>query len=254
MCVCVCSQMNSIMEECEASTDVLQSQVDEARERTQRELDELRRQLQDKGAELEKSRQAASKLQEEVRRSFPPAARLFLSQLLKHTLALGVSLPSSDLRAAGLTSRSSCFLSYVQLLPLEEDLRQRQREQQEAQQRCRQLEKRVEELEERNTSALGERERHAKLLEARVSGTDGTLLCVFSVTRLSFLRHNRFSFFSLVKKVKRPSKAYVGSRSGSLRGEKQEDTNKHRHPRGRASAAAQRRAAGRHLSRHCLFF
>lgn len=178
--------MNSIMEECEASTDVLQSQVDEARERTQRELDELRRQLQDKGAELEKSRQAASKLQEEVRRSFPPAARLFLSQLLKHTLALGVSLPSSDLRAAGLTSRSSCFLSYVQLLPLEEDLRQRQREQQEAQQRCRQLEKRVEELEERNTSALGERERHAKLLEARVSGTDGTLLCVFSVTRLSF--------------------------------------------------------------------
>jgi len=60
------SQMNSIMEECEASTDVLQDQVDEAREKSQRELDELRRQLQEKGAELEKSRQAAKKLQEEV--------------------------------------------------------------------------------------------------------------------------------------------------------------------------------------------
>lgn len=61
--------MNSIMEECETSTDVLQSQVDEARERSQRELDELRRQLQEKGAELEKSRQAAKRLQEEVWRS-----------------------------------------------------------------------------------------------------------------------------------------------------------------------------------------
>lgn len=80
--------MNSIMEECEASTDVLQSQVDEARERSQRELDELRRQLQEKGAELEKSRQAASKLQEEVRRSFPLGAVLFLSQVLKHVLGL----------------------------------------------------------------------------------------------------------------------------------------------------------------------
>ncbi|XP_068170355.1 cingulin-like protein 1 [Antennarius striatus] len=59
-------KMNSIMEECEASTDVLQSQVDEAREKSQRELDELRRQLQEKGAELEKSRQAAKKLQEEL--------------------------------------------------------------------------------------------------------------------------------------------------------------------------------------------
>lgn len=62
------SQMNSVMEECEASTDVLQSRVDEARERSQRELDELRRQLQEKGAELDKSRQAADKLQDEVRR------------------------------------------------------------------------------------------------------------------------------------------------------------------------------------------
>lgn len=60
--------MNSIIEECEASTDVLQNQVDEARERSQRELDELRRQLQEKGVELEKSRQAAKSLQDEVRR------------------------------------------------------------------------------------------------------------------------------------------------------------------------------------------
>ncbi|KAK5902079.1 hypothetical protein CesoFtcFv8_007373 [Champsocephalus esox] len=59
-------KMNIIMEECEASTDVLQSQVDEAREKNQRELDDLRRQLQEKGAELEKSRQAAKKLQEEL--------------------------------------------------------------------------------------------------------------------------------------------------------------------------------------------
>ncbi|KAM9754990.1 cingulin-like protein 1 isoform 2-T3 [Menidia menidia] len=59
-------KMNNIVEECEASTDVLQNQVDEAKERSQRELAELRRQLQEKGAELEKSRQAAKKLQEEL--------------------------------------------------------------------------------------------------------------------------------------------------------------------------------------------
>lgn len=58
--------MNSIMEECEASTDILQNQVDEVREKSQRELAELRRQLQEKGAELEKYQQAAKKLQEEV--------------------------------------------------------------------------------------------------------------------------------------------------------------------------------------------
>ncbi|XP_075883459.1 cingulin-like protein 1 [Nelusetta ayraudi] len=59
-------KMTVIMEECEASTDVLQSQVDEARERSQRELDELRRQLQEKASELDKSRQAAKKLQDEL--------------------------------------------------------------------------------------------------------------------------------------------------------------------------------------------
>lgn len=58
-------------------------------------------------------------------------------------------------------------VSHVQLLPLQEDLCQCEREQQVAQQRCRELEKRVEELEERNTTAAGERERHVKLLEAR---------------------------------------------------------------------------------------
>uniref|UniRef100_A0A667XAY4 Myosin tail domain-containing protein n=1 Tax=Myripristis murdjan TaxID=586833 RepID=A0A667XAY4_9TELE len=110
------SKMTSIMEECEASTDKLQSQVDEARDKSQRELAELRRQLQEKGVELEKSRQTAKKLQEE-------------------------------------------------LLPLEEDLRQCRREQQEAQLRGRQLEQRVEELEERNTSRVGERGRQVKLME-----------------------------------------------------------------------------------------
>ncbi|XP_024912124.1 cingulin-like protein 1 [Cynoglossus semilaevis] len=59
-------KMNSIMEDCEASTDVLQNQVDEAKEKSQRELAELRRQLQEKGTELEKSRQAAKKLQDEL--------------------------------------------------------------------------------------------------------------------------------------------------------------------------------------------
>ncbi|XP_077453589.1 uncharacterized protein LOC144071939 isoform X2 [Stigmatopora argus] len=59
-------KMNSIMEDCEASTDVLQTQVDEAKERSHRELTELRRQLQEKGAELEKSQLAAKKLQDEL--------------------------------------------------------------------------------------------------------------------------------------------------------------------------------------------
>ncbi|XP_053175803.1 cingulin-like protein 1 [Scomber japonicus] len=113
-------KMNSIMEDCEASTDILQSQVDEAREKSQRELAELRRQLQEKGAELEKSRQAAKNLQEE-------------------------------------------------LLPLEEDLRRCRREQQEAQLRGRQLEQRLEELEERNATTVEERERQVKIMEGRIS-------------------------------------------------------------------------------------
>ncbi|MEQ2185301.1 hypothetical protein GOODEAATRI_016727 [Goodea atripinnis] len=122
-------QMNTIMEECEASTDVLQNQVDEARERSQRELTELRRQLQEKGGELEKSRQAAKKLQEEV---WPSLSKIHLNVLL---------------------------------LPLEEDLRRCRREQQEAQLRGRQLEQRVEELEEKNAAGLEERERQTKLME-----------------------------------------------------------------------------------------
>lgn len=63
---CLCGQMNSIMEDCEACTDVLQNQVDEAKEKSERELADLRRQLQEKGVELEKSRQVAKKLQDEV--------------------------------------------------------------------------------------------------------------------------------------------------------------------------------------------
>lgn len=52
-----------------------------------------------------------------------------------------------------------------QLLPLEEDLRRCRREQQEAQLRGRQLEQRVEELEEKNAAVLEERERQLKLME-----------------------------------------------------------------------------------------
>lgn len=65
--------MSSIMGECEVSTDKLQQQVTEARDRSQRELAELRRQLEEKGVELDKSRLTAKKLQEEVRPSKPSA-------------------------------------------------------------------------------------------------------------------------------------------------------------------------------------
>ncbi|XP_034032096.1 cingulin-like protein 1 isoform X1 [Thalassophryne amazonica] len=112
-------KMNSIMEECESCTDTLQNQVDEAREKSQRELAELRRQLQEKGAEVEKSRHAAKKLQEE-------------------------------------------------LLPLKDDLLRCQKEQQEAQLRSRQLEQMMEELEERNTITVDDRERQVKLMEGRI--------------------------------------------------------------------------------------
>lgn len=54
-----------------------------------------------------------------------------------------------------------------QLHPLEEDLRRCRREQQEAQQRGRQLEQNVKELEERSTTALGDRERQVKLMEVK---------------------------------------------------------------------------------------
>ena len=59
------------MGECEASTEKLQQQVNEARERSQRELAELRRQLEEKGVELDKSRLTAKKLQEEVHPANP---------------------------------------------------------------------------------------------------------------------------------------------------------------------------------------
>jgi len=54
------------MGDCEVSTDKLQQQVNEARDRSQRDLVELRRQLEEKGVELDKSRLTAKKLQEEV--------------------------------------------------------------------------------------------------------------------------------------------------------------------------------------------
>ncbi|KAG7281013.1 hypothetical protein CRUP_016645 [Coryphaenoides rupestris] len=59
-------KMSNIMGECEVSTDKLQQQVNEARDRSQRELAELRRQLEEKGVELDKSRLTAKKLQEEL--------------------------------------------------------------------------------------------------------------------------------------------------------------------------------------------
>lgn len=62
-----------------------------------------------------------------------------------------------------------CRLLCVQLLPLEEDLQRCRREQQEAQLRGRQLEQKVEELEERNATTVGERERQVKLMEVNVS-------------------------------------------------------------------------------------
>ena len=58
--------MSGLVGECETSTDRLQAQIDEARETSFRELAALQKQLQEKGVELEKSRQSANKLQEEV--------------------------------------------------------------------------------------------------------------------------------------------------------------------------------------------
>lgn len=55
------------------------------------------------------------------------------------------------------------------MLPLEDGLRQSRREQQEAQQRGLQLERRVKELEERNVATMDDRERHVKLMEERIS-------------------------------------------------------------------------------------
>lgn len=68
---------------------------------------------------------------------------------------------------------SFCHLFRLQLLPLEEDLRRCRREQQEAQLRGRQLEQRVEELEERNAASLGERERQVKLMEVNDCNSRG---------------------------------------------------------------------------------
>lgn len=167
--------MTVIMEECEASTDVLQSQVDEARQRSQRELDELRRQLQDKSSELDKTRQAAKRLQDEVGRPRPSRVEggvlkslsCFTFIVNKHP-QLSLS-PDVGLQSAGRDCTHHRLVLLLsarpQLLPLEEDLRRCRREQQEAQQRGRQLEQKVEELEERSAVAVGDRERQIKLME-----------------------------------------------------------------------------------------
>lgn len=57
----------------------------------------------------------------------------------------------------------------AQLFPVEEDLRQCRRELQEAQLRVRQLEQRLEDLEERNAATVEDRERQVKLMEVNIS-------------------------------------------------------------------------------------
>ncbi|XP_023180821.1 cingulin-like protein 1 isoform X2 [Xiphophorus maculatus] len=64
-------------------------------------------------------------------------------------------------------SRQTAKKLQEELLPLEEDLQRCHREQQEAQLRGRQLEQRVEELEQKNAAVLEDRERQAKLMEDR---------------------------------------------------------------------------------------
>lgn len=71
-----------------------------------------------------------------------------------------------------------------QLLPLEEELRRCRREQQEAQQRGRQLEQKMEELEERSAAAVGDRERQVKLMEVKKTtafGRQANVLFLFVV-------------------------------------------------------------------------
>lgn len=70
-------------------------------------------------------------------------------------------------RTEGLLVIKAAVCVRPQLLPLEEDLRRCRREQQEAQQRGRQLEEKVKELEERSTAAVGDRERQIKLMEVK---------------------------------------------------------------------------------------
>ncbi|KAL0968785.1 hypothetical protein UPYG_G00271840 [Umbra pygmaea] len=60
-------EMTDLVGECEASTERLQQQVDTVREKSHAELTELHHQLQEKGVELEKSRQTARRLQEELK-------------------------------------------------------------------------------------------------------------------------------------------------------------------------------------------
>ncbi|XP_036816685.1 cingulin-like protein 1 isoform X2 [Oncorhynchus mykiss] len=59
-------EMSVKVEECEASTEQLQLQVDEVRKKSHTELTELQQQLQEKRLDLEKSQQNTRKLQEEL--------------------------------------------------------------------------------------------------------------------------------------------------------------------------------------------
>lgn len=112
-------KMNDMVLESETSTERLQARIDEAKEQSARGLAGLHRQLQEKGVELEKSRQTAKTLQEEL------------------------SL-------------------------LEADLKQCHSDREEAQERGRQLEQKVEELEESGRVAQEEQAKQVKLLEGRM--------------------------------------------------------------------------------------
>ncbi|KAJ8249333.1 hypothetical protein GJAV_G00233670 [Gymnothorax javanicus] len=59
-------EMSDIVQASQSSTQELQLQIDEYKEKSRRELNEMQRQVRDKGLELEKSRSAAKKLQEEL--------------------------------------------------------------------------------------------------------------------------------------------------------------------------------------------
>lgn len=59
-------QMCEMVEASQTSTQDLQVQIDEYKEKNRRELAELQRQLQERGVELENSRMVTRKLQEEV--------------------------------------------------------------------------------------------------------------------------------------------------------------------------------------------
>ncbi|XP_054475911.1 cingulin-like protein 1 [Anoplopoma fimbria] len=135
--------------------------------KTKTELEDERR-LQDRNVEqlqrkmniiMEECEASTDVLQEQVDETRERSQRE-LDELRRQLQEKGAELEKS--RQAAKTSGRG-------LLPVEEDLRRCLREQQEAQLRGRQLEQRVEELEEKNAATLGDRERQVKLMEGRIS-------------------------------------------------------------------------------------